>query len=306
MRRLELLIEEARSLSQNERYDADSGLSQNVFVRFFKNAQDKIVREIVNTKSKYLLKEKIVDTVNAQEVYSLPEDLYLHNIDTLEYSQAGTLQEYVTLTKCYTKDRMSNETGFAFGYMTRENELLLVPPVQGGGRLRVNYIRNPNKPQKRCGFISATTTSGATITGVTLDIAEASFDLSSINKENFFCIVSRDGVLKVANIEYNSINPATGVFTLTNPAPYNAVLSSTDYIVVGKNSTNQPELPDICESYLILHASYEAKYGDSSNWSKELQNDMKAHLGQLISSFAKNSDDITEVNITNVDYLSLF
>lgn len=302
MRRLELLIEEARDLSQNSKYDADSGISQNVFVRFFKNAQDVIVREIINSKSKYLLNEKIYSTVGSQEVYAYPADIYLQAIDTLEYSENGS--DYVPLQKVYSKDRNSADNGYGFGYATREDGFYLSPPVSSGGYLRLNYIRNLNSPQKRCGIISARTMSGSDLTALTVNAGESSFDATLINKENYLCVVNKKGVQVAKTIEYTSVDSGTGVFTLSSHTlDSDESVSVGDYICVGERACNKPELPDICESFLILHSVYEAKYGDSSQWTDKAREVMGSHLAQLISSFSRNNDDISEVPITNFDYL---
>jgi len=66
-----------------------------------------------------------------------------------------------------------------------------------------------------------------------------------------------------------------------------------------------PDFPDICESYILKHAVYEAKYGDSSQWNQEAKADMNMNLSQLVASFGSMSDDNIEIAITNLDYLSL-
>jgi len=303
LERVERLIDEARVLSQNQKYDADSGLSQDVFVRYFKNAQDAIVREIVNTKSKYLLKEKIYDTVANQEKYPYPHDIYLHNIDTLEYSENGL--DYIFLEKVYSKDRKSGFTGYAYGYTTREDGFYVVPVLVGGQKLRLSYIRNPNAPQRRMGRLTTVTIVSGQITALTIDPTEASFDPASLAKWDYLCIVSKEGSQKVKSVKFDSVNLTTGVITLS-PHTLEAGESAAigDYVCGGRYVTNKIELPDICESFLILHATYEAKYGDSSQWSKEAREVMGAHLNQLILSFSKNTDDISEVIITNYDYLA--
>ena len=313
MRRVELLIEEIRDLSGNQRYDSNSGASQARMVRYLKNAQDKIVREAANSKSKYLLKEFILNTVNAQERYPYPEDQYMKNIDTLEYSQNN--RDYTEIDAVYTKDRQSNYNGYPNGYIIREDGYLLTPPSNSGAFLRLNYIRQPNKPQKRGGQISAITVSSGQITAMTLNVAEASFDGAEINKEYYLCIVNRDGQIKVKNVQYDSVNTSTGVITLTsnftlnvdplNPDEDDQTPAVGDYICVGKRCTNLIELPDTCESFLILHANYEAKYGDSSKWSTAVQDDVKMHLAQIMTSFGMGSDDVRDVPMTNYDYLEL-
>ncbi|HAB98238.1 MAG TPA: hypothetical protein DCE71_00230 [Parachlamydiales bacterium] len=67
MRRVEQLIDIARKLSQNTRYDENAGVPQDVFVQYLNNAQDSLVMEIQNLKTKYFFKTQIVDVVAGQE-----------------------------------------------------------------------------------------------------------------------------------------------------------------------------------------------------------------------------------------------
>jgi hypothetical protein len=303
MERLELMIDEARTLSQNEKYDADSGVSQQVFVRYFKNAQDAIVREIVNTKSKFLLKDILYTSVNGQELYPWPKDIYLQNVDTMEYSDNGT--DFVFLERVYTKDRADNFVGWAFGYSPRNDGFILVPPVIGGGKLRINYIRNLPSPQVRAGRISSVTVTGDQITAMTLDPAQSSFNPDLLNSKQSLCVVSSRGEKKVIGVQIDSIDGLTGVVTFS---PHTLLDGETvvngDYVCAGELVTNKIELPDICDSFLIEHVVFQAKYGDSSRWTTEAKDMMRSHLAQLIESFSKNTDDINEVIITNYDYLT--
>lgn len=303
MRRLELLIDIARELSQNTSYDANSGVSQKSFVQFYKNAQDSLLKQIVNVKTKFFIKEKLVDAVAGQQFYNYPSDIYLQNIDTLEWSQDG--QYYIPLTKCITKERLNSRVGYAFGYIPRSDGVILTPPVTNGS-LRFNYIKNPLVPEKRSGKISSITIVGDDITAITVDPAESSFDQSYLNLQNYICIVDKFGRQKVSNIEIDSVSNM-GVFTLPSHALQDGEMAAIgDYVVAGLNATNLMDFPTICESYFIKHAVYEAKYGDSSQWTKQAVEDMDRAAITLLDSFKTLSDDITQVPITNTDYLDLW
>ena len=301
MKRLELLIEEARELTGNTRYDADSGISQAIFVRFFKNAQDALQKGIANAKSKLLMVDTTATVVSGQEAYGYPSDLFLNNIDTLEYSSNGT--DYgVPLKKGYTKDRRSSSNGSPSSYVLRKDDYLLVPPVSSG-TLRINYIRKLPALEKRSGYISAVTQASGVVSAITVDVAEASFDGTWINKNYYLCVVDKHGARTVKNIPYTSVNTTTGVFTL--PASFTLASGESiavgNYITVGVDTYNLPDLADICESYLIKHAVYEAKYGDASQWSDKAVQDMNISLSSLLDSFSRSSDDITEIPITNFE-----
>ena len=305
MKRLELLISEARESTGQQRYDSDSGISQALFVRYFKNAQDFLQKQIAIAKSKLLLVDEEQSVVSGQELYSYPSDLFLHNIDTIEH-RTGSGDEWTPLSKLVTKNRRETN-GFAHGYITTKDGFLLSPPIDGG-TLRVNYIKKLPALEKRAGYISAITVSGGAITAMTVNVAESSFDGTAINDQYYLCIVDKHGDRKVKSVQYTSVNTSTGVFAL----PSNHTLASTDstpavgdYIVLGEDSYNKPDLDDICESFLLKHVEYQVKYGDASTWSKEVLNDLNSSASGLFEAFARPSDDVIPIPITNFDYLDI-
>jgi hypothetical protein len=305
MKRLELLIEEARELSGNERYDADSGISQAVFVRYFKNAQDSLQKALAIAKTKLLLVEKTIPVVNSQESYPYPDDLFLQNIDTIEWSDSG-FDGWTPLRKCLLKDRRSSATGYAYGYITRKDDFLLTPPLTSG-TLRLNYIKKLPALEKRAGKISAVTVSGGEITALTIDSTEDSFDAAALNKHLVLCVVDKNGERKVKGVEFSSVNSSNGVFTLgTNHAlDVGESVSTGDFVVCGEDSYNRCSLDDISESYLLKYAVYEAKYGDKSKWTAEAVQDMTMSLSTLIESFSRPSDDVIEIPVTNLDFMGI-
>lgn len=305
MRRLELLIDEARDLSQNTRYDSNSGISQKMFTRYFKNAYDQLYKEIQNTKSKFFIKESTEDVVPGQALYPYPYDIYLFGIDTLEWSSNLSGDNYITLEKSINKERLSANASFPFGYIPKFDGFVLTP-VLNKGRLRINYSKKLPQLEKRSGKISAITVT-TSISAITLNTLEASFDASYLNSVQSFCIVSAAGSIKVRGVQITSVDSGTGVVTMSSHALQTGDLTPAvgDYVCAGDFTENLSPLPDICESYLIKHAVYEAKYGDSSQWTDAAIKDMSMCLGPIIEGFARPSEDIVKVPITNTDYLSI-
>jgi len=291
-------------LSQNTRYDADAGLPQDIFVQFFNNAQDSLLKEVINSKSKFFKKTTTIPVVSGQEIYSYPDDMFVQHIDTLQWSQVAFRQTYyTTLFRSYVKERVTSQIGYAFSYVPYEDGFHLNPPL-GNGQLILAYTRKPDRLGKRAGKITSFTNTLGILSALSVNSSEVSYDETEINNQNYLCIVSRDGTIKARNISYDSCS--AGIFSLS-PFTLDATdtLAVGDYIVIGKNVANISSFPDICESYLLKHAVYEAKYGDSSQWNQEAKVDMAMNLSQLIASFASMSDDVIEIPITNTDYLSL-
>lgn len=301
MRRVELLIDTARKLSQNTRYDETSGVTQDIFVQFLNNAQDSLIMEVQNLKTKYFKKQVVVDVVANQEVYSYPDDCYMQHLDTIQWTDSPTGTYWTTLYKTTTKEKITIQPGYPFAYVPYEDGIHLNPPIKQG-KLYITFVRTPNKLQKRAGKISGVTIVGSNLTALSLDIAEASFDQAEINTQNYLCVVDKFGKIKASNILYDSVS-ALGVFTLSSFALGTSTLAVGDYICVGENTVNLPQWVDICEGYLLKHMVYEAKYGDSSAWTDAAVKDMSAYFAKLSTSFATIRDDIDAVPITNLDYI---
>lgn len=303
MRRTEQLIERARELSGNTRYDSDSGATQTLFVQNLKTAQASLVRSIINSKCKFFMTSSTTAIVNGQEAYSYPSDIYLRSLDTLEWAQDNI--NYIRVEKTIVKERMSYDVaGYPFGYIPRYSDILLNPPITNG-TLRFNYNKRINAPEKRSGKITAVTASSGSISAITVNTSEASFDATYINQDNTLCVVDKYGVQKALNIDYTSVSSSTGVFTLSSQTLSGSVAVG-DYVTVGANTCNKPELDDACEDYLITFMEYLAKYGDASKWSRECKENLKEITGELINNFNLLSDDITSIPITNIDYISMW
>lgn len=298
MRRVEQLITAARKQSGNERYDSDSGVSQSIFVQYLKNAQDSIVFEAINAKSKLLQKTVIVDCVYGQSTYTYPSDIFLHSIDTLEYSQDGIC--YSVLEKASAKDRFDT-VGYPCSYIPQADGFILNSAAVSG-KLRISYSHSPSRPQIRGGKILSLTQTGVNLSALALDVAEASYDEAEINSDNYLSIVDYLGNVKAESVLYTSV--LAGVFTMPSfTLDAGVVISVGDYICVGQKVTNKPILADPCEGYLIKHCIYEAKYGDASNWSNEAKSVMNSALKQLIDSFGSMSEDFLPIPIIDSTYL---
>lgn len=306
MRRLELLISEARRQSNNTRYDADSGVPQATFVQYFQNAQDELEKAAKNVKGKYFLGQApIITVVPDQELYDYPYDIYMQSIDTLEWSQDAST--YYPLALATPKDRLSDQSGWAYGYIPRHDGYLLTPTLQSG-YLRINYIKKLPQVQVRQGLISAATVTSGNLTALTLNVSDPSFDGTALNEQNYLCVVDRYGEQTAISIIYDSVNTTTGVVTITGgtfPLGTGETVTVGNYVVVGSNAINLPKWPTIIESYLIKYAVYQAKLGDSSNWTKAVKDDVSAMISSCVESLASPNDDISVPLVSNWNYLDL-
>lgn len=306
MRTVEQLISMSREQTGNQRYDSNSGTSQRLFVQYLQNAQDALSMEVTNAASKFFKKTETVTIVSGQEKYDFPTDCIVQRIDTIQWLQNLSGSAYFqTLELCTDKERVNIQPGYPFGYIPENDGYVLNPPIQNGF-LKVTYLATVLRAAKKSGKVKAVTiNTGNVLASLTVDVNEKSFDESEINDDYFLCVTDKLGNIKAANIPYNSVQ-TTGTFNLDN---YTMGASETievgDFILVGRNTTNVPQFPDLCESYLLKYMNYSAKYGDSSGWTKEYKEDLKETFGSLISLFAGKSNDNKQIPITSFDFLSM-
>lgn len=300
MRYLEQLIDEARSLSGNQRYDADSGVSQRTFRQFFQNAQDFIVREVVLSKCKYFQESESVTVVPSQELYDYPDNCYLQGIDTIQWSSDG--RDWGTpLVKNIAKDKMSTQSGHAYGYLLSRRGYKLSPPLSSGYLLVTSNIE-PKRIEKRSGKVVSTT--GTPITSITLDGNYAGHDPTYLNQFRSITVFGADGSIKVASVPITAASGTTVTVT-SYTLGSGETISAGDFVLAEGGTTNIPDLDKTFESFLILHSVYQAKYGDSSQWSKATKEDVADHARQIIGVLGSMSEDVTQVPILNTDFMMI-
>lgn len=302
MKRVEQLIDIARKLSQNTRYDSQSGVPQDVFVQYLNNAQDSLMMEVQNLKTKYFKKLVIVPVVAKQEKYSWPDGCYMQHVDTIQWTDSPSGTYWQTLFKTTTKEKITIQPGYPFAYVPHEDGFYMNPPITRGS-LYVTFMDTPQKLQKRAGKINGVGVSSGLLNSLTLDITEASFDLDELNSDNYLCVVDKFGALKAKNIIYDGVDQTGNV----NVTPYTmgtSTISDGDYVCVGPNVVNIPSRwPEVCEGYLIKHMVYEARMGDASSWTAPAREDMAMYFQKLSASFSTLSDDVTDIPLNRLDYL---
>lgn len=310
MKRVELLIDEVRNITGNQNYDANSGLSQSVLVRYLKNAQVELYKHVSNAKnSAFLVDSENFQITNDQQTYPYPRDIYLQNIETLQWAlnPGSSGYDWVNLGKGITKDRLTSQNGYAFEYILRKDHIILSPPLQSG-YLRFTYMRRFPDLEKRSGQVSAVTINGDNeVTALTLNAAEGSFDPTYLNQLQALCVVDRYGYNKAMNIEFTSVDAGTGVVTLGTPfALYSGeTIAVGDYVTAGFWTMNTSLFEDVAESYIIKYAVYETRYGDYSKWTTEAKDDLLRCADSVVDAYADVDDDITQVAIINSDFLDL-
>lgn len=308
MKRLDLLIAEARASTGNQNYTADAGVQDAEFIRAFNDGQDKIQSLILNTFPSMFQKRKIISAVQAQETYDNPVDVFLDSrIEKLEYSQNGDTKNYYKLQAGFLEEEININAGAPSFYIRQSKTFLCQPPPQdSGGSFRMTYQRAFPRLDKRRGKVSAVTldTAAKTITALTIDpTLLSSDDATAINEAEYITVVSKDGTIKMQNIPV-AVDSNSGVFTIdTFVYGEGETIAVGDWVVTGKYATTTSELSDICERFLLKFCEWRILKRDSNSDSMEQNQELIDMANDIVESYKRPDSDVKGIPILDTDYL---
>jgi hypothetical protein len=285
MRRVDQLIIQARIVSRNTaNADGTYSISDEEVLQYLNDAQDRIQNLICAKKNvaKIFDTDCIISIVANQEEYSLPLRCLLNKqIDGVEFSYDGNVQNYVRLEKLNFFNRDTNITNYPWGYIKRGGSIFLQPtPSVSGGTLRVTFERTLDDLEISRGVISSITTGTATsFAALVLNAVADSYETTTPgwSSMQFCCVVDPYGVRKAYNIPISTYNTGTNTLTptgglFTYDTTYDSQIAVGDIAVFNKYSTIFSQLPDDCERYLIHSAAADMFAKDSSeDYDKQSQ-----------------------------------
>lgn len=304
MDRVELLISRVRVETENTDFGESHGISDDECLGYLNDAQDRAYSEIIKKHPNVFVKQEIVPTVNAQEAYDLPTDIYLRKIVLLEYSSTGQEQDYYRIEQAQMAERLSYPIGHPRFYIGKNKQILLVPTPYSGGFLRISYVKALPKLDIRRGKVLSVVQSGSDVTSITLDPA-AAIDRDALLAKGWMSVVDKDGELVAKEIELTDINESTGLVTMsTKTLSTGESITAGDYVVAGSYACNKSELDPIVERYLASHLRLEMLDRDSNTTGTASQNDKTAQmLNDIVDSFADMSDDNIYPTMLDSGYL---
>lgn len=309
MNRLDRLISISRKITQNEDFSDTTGISDDEFIQHLNDAQDRIVSKINTMHPKIFVKQKtLTNTANNEEV-SLPSDVYMQNrIILAEYntSQSATTNFY-PLKKGSIQERIDGLSGEPSFYIHLGNTLLLKPTPQGVGQIRVTYQKRLPKLDIRRGAIESVTATGGVISAIKLSESntEAVLDASGLNEDNYLTVVNRAGVVKMIDIEYDSVD-TDGTINLTGTHSYDEDTESIavgDFVCRGASATHVSELQDMCERYLLAYTNFKILKQDSNIDSAEASQELLMLEDDIVAAYADPSSDVDYIPILDSQYL---
>jgi len=254
-------------------------------------------------------KQKVIDVVSMQETYDIPVDVFMDSrIEKVEYSITRQLNGYYKLDAGQSDERLNSLPGNPSFYIRESKTLLLQPPPQQTGLLRLTYQRSFPRLDKRRGRVSEVTLGIDTITTLVLDpTILTSDDITLLNNAEYICIVSKDGRIKMKGIPIVEVNSTTGAVTVdTFTFESGETIAVGDYAVAGKYTTSHSELPDICERYLLRFCTWRVLKRDSSNDAPGENAEIKDMEAEIIESYRQADFDVKEVPILDTQYLDSF
>jgi len=304
MRSLDQLITASRRATGNTDFTSTAGVQDEEFIQALNDAQEEI-HSIINVLfPTILMAEKYVDVTISQETYSIPSDCYMGTrIDNISYSPSGLDQDYYIIRKGSLKERIDGINGNPSFYLRQGSNLIIQPPPQNGGKLRIVYQKAIPYLDIRRGTVQAVTLGTNTITSLTLD--PAGLDASALLEQNYITIVDKYGAVKMKDIPVDAIDTATGVVTVSPGFTFQSgeTIVVGQYALRGKNSSTNSLLPDVCEKYLLEYCNMRIFVRDSSTDQAEVAALMAKIEGTLKQAFAEPDNDPDRIPIIDPFYL---
>lgn len=305
MRRIDLILEAARRQTDNVEYDASSGLSQDQLIQFANDGQDDLVEAILSEFPLSFTEEIEISLVADQEEYELPRDCFMGSrVIKVEYSHSGLSRDYYKLDLGTISERVAGYSADPSFYIRKNKSVLLQPkPQKSGALIRVTYQKAFPRLDYRLARVGSVTTSGSSITALTLDTSYPIFD-TQLLEEEYVCIVDKNGLVKMQAIPLTAVDVSTGVCTIdTFSFQTGESIAANDYVVRGKYTTTHSYLTDNCERYLYQYVSWKILKRDSSNDSPEQGQELEMTKMQVVRSFAIPEQDTSTVPILDSQFL---
>ena len=308
MRRIELLIEQARRDSDNTDYSDSTGLQDEDFCEWASNAQEQLQSLISAVNAPLFQETKLINSVAAQEAYDLPEMLHLGAfVENIEFSSNGQEENFEDMDEIELRERPQGLTGNPENYVLQSGQFLASPaPTNDSGVFRVTYQKVLPRIDKRRGKVSAVTLATDTITALTLDPTELSGDdvEKSVNV-GFLSVVDKYGTVKMKGIPISDIDTTTGVVTVDSDFTFEdgETIDVDDYVVAGEFHSSHSSLPRQCERYLLSYMTWKALKRDSSYDSKEGKEELDGLEAKILEAYKKPNKISRGIPIINDEYL---
>jgi hypothetical protein len=287
MKRLEYLITQVRNSTDNKDVN---GVSTAEIVSYFNDAQSYITTLIFkNNPYADLFKVQVELPAVASGEYILPDDCYSTNaLSMVEARFADTSNN-----KGYSRIKpiMESEFSYIFGYITRDNKVLIsgqndVAQLQN---VRITYFKQLPTLDIRQAKVSSVNP------GISIILSSSPPDLYEV--DDHCSAVDAQGVQQVSNIYF--INNSGAILNTSNTTGVN----SSQYITSGRNSCNKSMLPDVCETYLLDYVKQRIYTRNNYEDANKQMYFTEQRQAEILSIFSKNKKDDDTIPVTDVEFL---
>lgn len=287
MKRLEYLITQVRNSTDNKDVN---GISTSEIVSYFNDAQ-RYITTIIFKNNPYadLFKVQVELPAIASGEYLLPDDCYSTNaLSMVEARFADTSNN-----KGYSRIKpiMESEFSYIFGYITRDNKVLIsgqndVAQLQN---VRITYFKQLPILDVRQAKVSSVNPG----TSILLN-ANPSY---LYEVDDHCSAVDAQGNQQVSDIYFT--NTSGSLLTTADTAG----VTSDMYITSGKNSCNKSLLPDVCETYLIDYVRQRIYTRNNYEDANKQMYFTQQQESEIVAIFSKNKKDDDTIPVTDVEFL---
>lgn len=307
MRRIDLLINEARQETDNTAFTDETGLQQSEFLRWANSAQTRILSLIQQEHPDLFQQQTIFNGVQGQESYPIPPKTFLTTrLQMVEYSRTGQDRDYYQLKKGWLSERVNGPMGTPAFYIRFSTNILIQPQPDTNGKIRVvTQLALPRLDLRRAVVQSSILdTVTNTITNLTLD-PNVSIDAQDMIDEGYICINDKDGNILMEGIPVSDVNITTGIVTVYPGFTFQAgeTIPAGSFVTLGQYSTTNSMLPDVAERYLVDFMCWKAEKRDANQSSIEMSQEIKDQEMDIVSSYGVPGDDVDYVAVLDAQFL---
>jgi hypothetical protein len=189
------------------------------------------------------------------------------------------------------KPIMESEFSYIFGYITRDNKVLIsgqndVAQLQD---VRITYFKQLPTLDVRQAKVSSINP------GVSILLSANPSYLYEV--DDHCSAVDAQGVQQASDIYFT--NTSGSLLTTADTAG----VTSDMYITSGKNSCNKPLLPDVCETYLLDYVRQRIFTRNNYEDANKQMYFTQQQESEIVAIFSKNKKDDDTIPVTDVEFL---
>ena len=305
MRTVEQLLAASRRSTGNVDFSESAGIGDEEFLQAMNDGQEEI-HSLINALFPTILMAVKLQAIQANlDSYAIPADCYMGTrLDFLEYSPSGLVQDYYPVRKGSVKERINGQSGNPAYYIRQGASIIMQPPPQNGGMLRITYQKTIPVLDKKRGTVSSVLLVGNTISSLYLDTA-TDLDATALAEQNFISIVDKNGVVKMRYIPVDSVDSGTGQVVVSAGFTFESgeTIAAGDFAVRGKFASTHSQLPEVCEKYLLEYCNMRILMRDSSTDQAEVGALMQKIESTLKQAFAEPDNDPDRIPIIDPSFL---